>query len=479
MTPLRALLRNLSYSALARGVAMAFQLAASIVLSRHLGAHDYGVVGFALIFINFLVQFQDLGLNMAAVQAEALDEDALATAFWLKAALSGVMFAIAMLAAPLAAWFFSEPAVAMVLRVLALNFLIGALAFTPITLMTRALDYRAISMAQILSTIASGIVSIGLALGGAGYWSIVVGNVAATVVLVVSMNIARPHRITLRFVRHHAVSLSQYGLSLFGSGLVVFLLFNADNFLVGTVLGADALGYYTVAFSWGAMIAVAMSLVVNSVLFPTFSRIQFDRAQLRDTYLTALRYIAAVGVLANTVLFFVAPEVLVVLLGRGTDKWLPALDALRALCVYGIARVILEPLGSVIMAVGKPGVMFRTNLTAAALEIALLYPALIYGGLVGAAIVVTLAYTVQYVLYYPFLRDDVAVGWRDVGAAVAPALVAVAAIAPLLFVASQAVAEPSPSALVGKALLCAVAYLLAFGSFTRWKMLEALRRPGS
>ena len=54
-------MRNLSYSALARAVAMAFQLAASIVLSRHLGAHDYGVVGFALIFINFLVQFHDLG----------------------------------------------------------------------------------------------------------------------------------------------------------------------------------------------------------------------------------------------------------------------------------------------------------------------------------------------------------------------------------------------------------------------------------
>jgi len=194
MTPLRGLLRNLSYSALARGVAMAFQLAASIVLSRHLGAHDYGVVGFALIFINFLVQFQDLGLNMAAVQVRALDEDALATAFWLKAALSATMFAIAVLAAPLAAWFFGEPAVSMVMRVLALNFLIGALAFTPTTLMTRALDYRTISMAQILSTIASGIVAIGLALGGAGYWSIVVGNVTATVVLVVSMNIARRDR---------------------------------------------------------------------------------------------------------------------------------------------------------------------------------------------------------------------------------------------------------------------------------------------
>lgn len=99
MTPLRGLLRNLTYSALARAVAMAFQLASSIVLSRHLGAHDYGIVGFALIFINFLIQFHDLGLNMAAVQAKALDDEALATAFWLKAALSAAMTGVALLAA--------------------------------------------------------------------------------------------------------------------------------------------------------------------------------------------------------------------------------------------------------------------------------------------------------------------------------------------------------------------------------------------
>jgi lipopolysaccharide exporter len=289
------------------------------------------------------------------VQAKTLDDDALATGFWMKAALGAAMCGVAMLAAPAAGWFLDEPAVSAAMRVLSLNFVIGALAFIPTTLLTRALDYRAISMAQILSTIASGIVAIGLALNGAGYWSIVLGNVAATLTLVVCMNIAYPHRVDFSFDVGHARSLAQYGLSLFGSGLVIFALFNADNFLIGLTGGADTLGYYTIAFSWGAMIAVTMSIVVNSVLFPTFSRIQFDRSQLRATYLTALHHISAVGILVNTTLFFIAPELLVVLLGRGTDKWLPALGALRVLCVYGISRVILEPLGSVIMAVGKPG----------------------------------------------------------------------------------------------------------------------------
>jgi lipopolysaccharide exporter len=475
MTASGGLLRNISYIAAARAVAMAFQLASSIVLSRHLDAHDYGIVGFALVFINFLTQFQDLGLNTAAVQARALDETALATAFWLKMALGTGMCLIAMLAAPAAAAFFDEPAVTVVLRVLSLNFVIGAFAFIPTTLLTRALNYRSISVAQIITTIVSGMVSIGLALADAGYWSIVAGHLSATLAFAMWINVTCPHRVEWRFSARDASDLAQYGVALFGSGLVVFLLFNADNFLIGLVLGADALGYYALAFNWAAMIAVTMSLVVNSVLFPTLSRLQLDRSQLRETYLTALHYITAVGVFVNVTLWFVAPELLIVILGRGTGKWLPALDALRVLCMYGISRVILEPLASVIMALGKPAVMFRANLVVAGLEIALLYPALIYGGIVGAAAAVTAAYTVQYALYYPFYRRELAVGWRDLYRSVGPGIAAAAGAAPVLLIASRALGEPTVVTFTAKIALCGLAFLLVFGSLTRWKLVDDIR----
>jgi lipopolysaccharide exporter len=475
MTASGGLLHNISYSAAARAVAMAFQLASSVVLSRHLDAHDYGIVGFALVFINFLTQFQDLGLNTAAVQARALDETALATAFWLKIALGAGMCLMAMLAAPAAALFFHEPAVSVVLRVLSLNFVIGAFAFIPTTLLTRALNYRSISVAQIIATSVSGLVSIGLALADAGYWSIVAGHLATTLTFATWINLVCPHRVAWRFSARDASTLAQYGVSLFGSGLVVFLLFNADNFLIGLVLGADPLGYYTLAFNWAAMIAVTMSAVVNSVLFPTFSRLQLDRSRLRETYLTALHYITAVGVFLSVTLWFVAPELLIVILGRGTGKWLPALDPLRVLCIYAASRVILEPLGSVIMALGKPAVMFRTNLVVAALEIALLYPALIYGGIVGAAAVVTAAYTVQYALYYPFYRRELAVGWRQLYRSVGPGIAAAAGAAPVLFLVSGTLGEPTVATFAVKIALCGVAFVLVFGSLTRWKFVEDIR----
>ena len=467
-------LANIRYSALARAIAMAFQAVASIILARYLSAHDYGVVGFAFIFINFLTQFQDFGLNTAAVQTAELDEDSLATAFWMKTALGLLMCGAAIVAAPLARWFIDDAGVSSVLRVLSLNFVVGALAFIPTTLLTRALDYRTLSLAQILSSIVNGSVAIGLALAGFGYWSIVLGNLVAAAVSVIALNLARPHRIALRFVRASASRLLVYGSGMFGSGLVIFALFNADNFLIGTTLGADALGYYTIAFNWGALVAVTMGAVVNSVLFPTFARIQSDRARLRRAYLTALHYIAAVGILANVTLFFVAPELLVHVLGRGTDKWLPALAAFRVLCIYGISRVVLEPLGTVMMAIGRPGAMFRSNLIVAALEVALLYPALLSGGIVGAAVVVTFAYTVQYALYYPFYRRELAIDWRDFTTAVTPGLAAAAVIAPLLFVPQEVLGGGTPRGLVMKGAAATVAYIAAFGMITRWKVLDDL-----
>jgi lipopolysaccharide exporter len=246
--------------------------------------------------------------------------------------------------------------------------------------------------------------------------------------------------------------------------------------LIGLALGADALGYYTIAFNWGAMIAVTMSLVVNSVLFPTLSRLQVDRAQLGAIYLTTLHYITAIGVAANLVLFFAAPELLVVLLGRGTDKWLPALDTLRVLCVYGVARVVLEPLASVIMALGKPAVMLRTNAIVGALEIALLYPAVVHGGILGAAIVVTLAYALQYLLYYPFVRVELAIGSRQLWTAVSPGLLAAGASAPVLFLAAHVVGgERTALTLLLKVLVALLIYVAAFGWLTRWELLAQVR----
>ena len=103
--------------------------------------------------------------------------------------------------------------------------------------------------------------------------------------------------------------------------------------------------------------------------FQLTSKIQQDRSKLKNAYLKVLEYVSFIAILANLCLFAVSEEFLYFILGQGTDKWLPALSAFRILCVYGIVRSLLEPVGNVIMALGMPNILIRATLVAGLIEV--------------------------------------------------------------------------------------------------------------
>jgi lipopolysaccharide exporter len=467
---------NIGYNAIAKAIALTFQALANIVLSRNLTSADYGIVGFAFIFINFLTQFSDFGINSAAVQARELDEAELATAFWMKLGLGIALFTAALVGAPCALLFLDNTAIVGVIRLLSLNFAITGFGFIPATLLTRALDYRTLAIVQAVSTIVNAIVAIMFAITGFGYWSIVFASLATSAALAIGLNIAKRHQPAWRFEPRAARQFFQYGASLFGSGLVMFATFNADSFLIGAMLGSTALGFYTLAFAWGTSICTLIGGVVNSVLFPTMARIQADRDRVRGAYLTSIEYISAIGIFVNTTLFFVAPDFLTHILGHGTAKWMPALGVLRILCVYGVIRVVLEPLGSVIMALGRPRILFRSTLVVAMLELTLLYPAVTHFGLTGAAAAITVAYSVQYAIYYPFVRQELSLGWHDTVRVLLPAISTLLVLVPVLLAYQHGVdSENTLAALIHKSILCGATYIFAYGLMTRWKALKEMR----
>jgi hypothetical protein len=82
---------------------------------------------------------------------------------------------------------------------------------------------------------------------------------------------------------------------------------------------------------------------------------------------------------------------------------------------------------------------------------------------------------VQYALYYPFYRRELAVGWRDLYRSVGPGIAAAAGAAPVLLVASRALGEPTVVTFTAKIALCGLAFLLVFGSLTRWKFVDDIR----
>jgi lipopolysaccharide exporter len=461
---------SVGYKGLARFISYGLQALTTVILAQNLSAQDYGIVGFAMIFIGFLAGFNELGVGSAIVQRKELDSGVLNTAFTVRVALGLVAFGVAWVIAPLAAKSFGDPAVIPVMRILSLGFVIGIFGFIPSLLLLRELDFRQWVIATLAAAIVRSVLASVLALHGYGYWSLVIANLIGSVIESVGFMCFSKHRSRLHWDRATALELIKFGLPLFSSGLLVFALFNADNLIVGAVAGAAMLGYYALAFNWGSIFSKVIYEVFHSVLFPAFARIQDNPALLRRVYLTMMEQLGLFGLLIQGGLMVCAPDFLVVILGKGDPKWLPACHALQILCIYGVVRVLVEPLGNLLVALGQPKLIFRANFLATTVEIILIYPVLKLAGVEGVAILVTLSYTIQWVVYWPFLAKSLSLGWRDMWNVLAPSIIA-ATVAAITGILVSRWFTPSLASLAFKILGFTVMFLILQGVFSSWRWI--------
>ncbi|ABB32241.1 polysaccharide biosynthesis protein [Geobacter metallireducens RCH3] len=466
---------NVAYIGVARIVALVFQSIANIILSRALTSSDYGLVGFATIFVNFFSQFSDLGLNSAVVHRKQLDDTALHTGFTMKLGIGLFLYIIAFCASGLAVFFFDNPGVVGVIKLLALNFIINSFSFIPTTMLKRELDYKKIASATVCQTMVNSSLAMILALAGFKYWSIVIANICATLAMILTLNYLKPVKIKFAFDRESARQFMSYGTSLSLTGFIVFTIFNVDNFIIGAVKGSTELGYYMIAFNWGSIICVILGTVVNSVLFPTFSRMEQDRGRIKRSYFRVLEYVSFVGILANVTLLLISRDFLVHVLGHGTDKWLPALQSLRILCAYGIVRFLLEPLGNVLMALDMNKVLLKTTALSAIIEVVLIYPMLKFYGIEGVSLLITATYLVQYGIYYPIVKKTTDIQFSEFVSATKDAFLSASVIIALSLFLRDYFSAESVMGVVAKVIVIAFIYFVLHGLLNKWKLVREAR----
>lgn len=465
---------NLAYTVLSRLFIFVLSSLTSIILARRLTTSDYGIVGFASIFVIFLGMFDDLGVTQSIVQKEKIEESELYTVFTLKVILGLLIILLSFGWAALSRKVFDNPAVKPVIIVLATCSFINSLGFIPIALLSRDLKFKRLAVPQIGGQVVATVVAIISVYMGARYWSLVFAGLSSCIASAAIVFALCPVPYRFRWDLGAAKEHLSFGSHLFMAWIMAFVLFNSDNFVIGAVGGAAMLGFYSIAFNWSSKACNFIEAATQGVLLATFSRLQDQTETLKRGYLRVLEYVSLAAILANVLLLILSRELLTLVLGGGTGKWLPALSALRILCVYGALRAIVEPVRSMVIAIGRPGLIFKSNTVVTCFQVAGLYPALRYLGVEGVAIVVALSYGLQLFIYFPLLRRELGLSYRAVFGCLRSALLAGAVLAAFGLAFSR-FASVSWWTLAAKLFLGSGLYLSIFGCSTRWKIFKDAR----
>lgn len=344
------------WSMMSGGVLQVTQIVTSIVLVRLLSPRDYGLAGMTLLFQGIVVVVADVSLGAALVQRREISEADRSTVFWCTVAIGTLLTVSGIaLAGPLAD-FYHQPAVRPLFAVLSVSFVLTALQMTPQALLDRELQFRLVNLRIGGAAIAGSIVSVTAAILGAGAWALVLGQVATSasgLLLIWACCSWRPHFL---FSWRSCRNLGSYGMRLCGSNMLSYVTYNADNLMVGRVLGSAALGAYSVAFNLMFLPAARVINPIQLTLFPAFSRWQNDHKQIAEVWLRVLRVIGAVFIPAMVGFIVVAPDFVHVILG---DKWRSAVPVLQWLAVVALAQGMAQVGQRVLAAVNKTKIVLR------------------------------------------------------------------------------------------------------------------------
>jgi O-antigen/teichoic acid export membrane protein len=448
---------------------------ATLVLARLLVPAEFGLVAFALAVIHYLEYLTDLGLGAALVyRSDAEDPRVSSTAFWIGIGGGLVLFAVSWFAAPLLGEIGPDEEVVPLFRVLALYFLLTALGKAHEYRLRRSLQFRKLFWPQLLGGLVKGLVSIALAVEGAGAWSLIVGQLAGALCQSVALWRVHPWRPSFAISGAHVRPMLRFGLGIVAVGLLGRSAGNFDYLVVGGKLGATALGLYYLAFRLPELVILSGFQVANDVLFPFYARLREGvvegAEELRRGYLQTVRLGSLVAFPAAFAMAALALPLVLTLYG---EEWRSAAAPLACISIWaGLASLASMP-GAVLKALGRSWLLAATGV----MQIAILFPAVWFAAdysITAVAAAQVAEKTVSLALLGAVIGRMLEIPWHATFTAGAPALALSALMAGALYPLGTAL-PPELAVAVGIPL-AALAYLALLRRFVP-EGFQMLARP--
>jgi O-antigen/teichoic acid export membrane protein len=360
------------------------QVAQVAVLTRLLVPEDYGLMAIVISVMGFATIVSDLGVSSAIIQKQDTTDAQYSTLYWVNVLCGvGVMMLVAVVS-PLVAAVYGDARLVPLLIATSVSFPVIAIGHQLKVRAEKDLRFGALARIEIISFLIAFGVAIWMAWNGLGVAALVgsllvnslVGTVLAWALLARGW---RPFPIwQLSEVREYL----SFGAYMVGNNIANTINSVADMLIGGRILGPAALGLYSVPRNLSLQVQWLLNPIVTRIAFPVMSRVQDDRARLRRIYLQVLRLTASVNAPIYAFIALFAPEITGVLFG---SRWVDSAELLRILAIWGFLRSTGNPVGALVLAVGRARLSFQWNLAVMAFVPLLLWQGSLHFGLAGLA----------------------------------------------------------------------------------------------
>lgn len=388
-------------------------LIVKIILVRLLVPEEFGLAGMAYVVISSLSILNSFSTGTAFVRDNKSKQIvARNTLFYVNAVPIILIAVIGFFSAPYVALFFGkkieDPAMinslVWMIRALSLSSLIHLLSNVPNAILNKNLKFQKLAVASSSGVFSYGLVVISLGLLGFGPWAIIAGQIASRIFTSLFIFIFSPFFPSLILDKKLAKDYIIFGSNNFVNSLIGVVVTNGDDTLLARLVGAAALGFYSLGQHFAGLAVSAISGVINGVMFPILSKVQDNKVTYSKAFFKAFRLTNLITIPAIGGAVILAHEIVILIFG---EKWLPIIPVFYILSIAALLNNFVGLAGPVLNSLNKPQILRNNKLIQFCFFVILIYPFTKKWGMLGVSWVMVIFSIVSLIHLMPILSHEV------------------------------------------------------------------------
>ncbi len=428
----KALVSGVLYTAVAKYAGIVVSLAVTGVLSRLLPPGDFGIVAVATVIITFFNIFSDLGIGPAVIQYKGLRRRQLREIFsftiWSGALIALLFFACS----PLIASYYDSPRLTLICQLLSINLFFASANIVPNAQLFKDKRFKFIALRNLTVQCSVGTVAIVAALQGLGIYALLINPIVSSAVIFL-INL-REYPMLPRWTSGFKSLRKIFAFSAyqFSFNLINYFSRNLDKLLIGKYMGMSPLGYYEKSYRLMMLPLQNITHVISPVMHPIFADFQDDLSRLSGSYLRVVKLLALMAFPLSAVLYFTAPELILLIFG---PQWTASVPVFRILALSVGVQIVLSTSGSIFQAANATKMLFYSGLISTVLNVAGICLGIFwFGTLEAVAWGICITFSINFVqCYYLMYYRTFHLSWRPFWAQLTRPLVLSALMAGSLY----------------------------------------------
>ena len=364
--------RGLFWGALSNGATQVLNVVIGILLGRLLSPDEWAPIGMIAIFSAIAGNLQSSGFSTAIVNMKQPTGNDYNAVFWFNIITSFIIYWLLFAMAPWIAWFFEQPCLTDLSRLIFLAFFISSFGISTQAYLTKNMMNREIAIVNLCALVCSGMVAVILAFKGFSYWSLAWQQIINSAVLVTGRFFVVKWRPSLKIDFSPIRRTYKFALNI----LITMILNTVNNNILTFVFGKlftktpEVVGNFFQAFKWNTMAHQVVGGMIGQVAQPVLVNVRGEEHEREiRIFRKMLRFTAFLAFPALFGLSLISNEFILSTIG---EKWAASVPLLRILCIGGAFMPFYSLYSNLIISQGRSDVNLWLNTVQIVLQMVLI-----------------------------------------------------------------------------------------------------------